>query len=140
MDDKLSVKIIVDEECEKLIRQNAIRYNWLATLFFIYSITNLVFIMWRINKNLAGGISGSAAKFYILLYPAISVVHTILSATAVIIYRKATNLQRAAVDIPDPYSFTDSFRMLKKGNIISIVNITIMILMLMFILFQEFKK
>lgn len=137
MEDIITERIVVDENCERLIRQNVIQYNYLAILFFLYSLFNFILVIARLIKNNALHNNTSVNHFYYLIYPLATLLNISLAVTSAVLHFKALRLQQSSIDQQQQYFFSKSFEYYRRGNGISIVNISLSIVMITYILFKE---
>ncbi len=137
MEDIITERIVVDENCERLIRQNVIQYNYLAILFFLYSLINFILVIARLIKNNALHNNTSVNHFYYLIYPLATLLNISLAVTSAVLHFKALRLQQSSIDQQQQYFFSKSFEYYRRGNGISIVNISLSIVMITYSLFKE---
>jgi len=139
MEDKLTGKIYVDEEAEKLIFSTFRQYKTVAVLWILISAVTTVFLSVSIIEHYNDHFSGWTQTFDYKIYPYMYSLVVLLNLILLFCYYNAIKCQTRAIKESDQVQFTKSFSFYKKGNYASIVSLSINLFTQSVFLYQQLQ-
>lgn len=137
MDDKLTEKIYVDEESEKLIHFTFKQYRVMAFFWLIASALSLVVGVLRVINNYDYPFSNWFDVFNFKTYNYVFSAYTILGLFQLYYYFYGIKYQKRALEESNQKLFTKSFLYYKNANYLAIFGIGITIICESVFLIQE---
>lgn len=139
MEDKLTEKIYVDEEAERLILLTFKQYKTVAILWILISVITTIFLLSSIIKYYNTHFSSWAEIFDFKIYPYLYFLVVLLNVVLLFYYYNAIRCQTRAIKEADQVQFSKSFSLYKKGNYVSIASLSVNLFTQSIFLYQQLQ-
>ncbi|MBL0181450.1 MAG: hypothetical protein IPP96_03780 [Chitinophagaceae bacterium] len=139
MEDKLTEKIYVDEEAEKLILFTFKQYKAVAILWTLISVITTIFLSASIIKHRNHHFSNWVETFDFKIYPYLYFVVVLLNLALLFYYYNAIKCQTKAMSESNQVEFSKSFSLYKKGNYVSIASLFVNLFTQSIFLYQQLQ-
>ncbi len=139
MEDKLTEKIYLDEEAERLILITFRQYKTVAVLWILISVITTIFLLSSIIKYQNHHFSSWGEIFDFKIYPYLYFLVVLLNLVLLFYYYNAIRCQSRAVKESNQVQFSKSFSLYKKGNYASIASLSVNLFTQSIFLYQQLQ-
>jgi hypothetical protein len=137
MEDKLKKPIVIDAYCEQQILKTFLQVKNITIFYLIWCTFSFIRYSWKLIINIQKPHETWVNIFSLRIYPSIYLIQILASILHLYYWRLGYRMQKESIQISDGIMFADSYKTIRKANVISIISIAMTIITTLIAVYAE---
>jgi hypothetical protein len=137
MEDKIKEYLVFDKQCEKQVLATFIQVKNFSIVYLIYIAFSFFRNIIKFMESYPKVYSNWMNFFNYKVYPVISILQVLIGLGNIYFFYCIFKKQKQAILLVDKNMFSDSYRMIRIGNYLSLCTVLISLIVGIIILYEE---
>ncbi len=137
IEDKIKKTIVIDEYCEQQILNTFTQVRNYAIVYLIWCTFSFIRFSWKLIINIQKPFNNWVNIFSLKIYPSVYLLQIIITLLTIYYWKLAYQMQKDSIQISDSAMFANSYKIIRKVNVISLVTLIITIVSTVIAMYAE---
>jgi hypothetical protein len=137
IEDKIKKPIVIDEYCEQQILNTFSQVRNYAIVYLIWCTFSFIRFSWKLIINIQKPSNNWVNIFGLKIYPGVYLLQIIITLLTIYYWKLAYKMQKDSIQISDSAMFANSYKIIRKVNVISLVTLIITIVSTVIAMYAE---